>query len=280
MTDVRDFRTRYGSWAVVAGASEGVGAELARAIAARNVHVLLLSRRQAVLDQLAASIGTDSGAQTRTLAVDLSADDATDRVVAATDGLDVGFFAYCAGADPEFAPFLAQPVQHAVAMVQRNCVAPLILCHHFAGPMQARGRGGIVVLSSGAALVGGPNMVAYGASKAFDMVMTEGLWTELHGSGVDVLGALLGMTDTPALRRLQFSRGQLDAPDAPVPGAADPAQVAADVLANLANGPTLFATDDVRAGAEVFARMSRNDAVRLMAEASGALMGSRGEPTP
>ena len=104
----------------------------------------------------------------------------------------------CAGADPTYATFLSQPVEDEVAMVQRNGIATLRLCHHFAGPMQARGSGAIVLVSSGAGLVGGPNMVAYGATKAFDMVMAEALWAELHGAGVDVLGLVLGLTDTPA----------------------------------------------------------------------------------
>lgn len=280
MTVAEHFHTRYGPWAVVAGASDGLGAELARAVAAHGVHVLLLSRRQPLLDELAASIAADATVETRALAVDLAADDASERVVAACHGLEVGFFAYCAGADPYFAPFLEQPVEHAMSMVQRNCVAPLRLCHHFARPMQARRRGGIVLVSSGAALVGGPNMVAYGASKAFDMVMAEALWAELHPANVDVLGAVLGMTDTPALRRLQAGRGLLEHPDAPVPGAADPARVAADILENLTSGPTFFATDDVRMGAEAFAAMTRNDAARLMVEVSAGAMGTAGQPGP
>ena len=147
------------------------------------------------------------------------------------------------------------------------------LCHHFAAPMQERGRGGIVMLSSGAGLVGGRNMVAYGASKAFDMVMAEALWAELHGSGVDVLGVVLGVTDTPALRRTLVRRGQLADLDAPIPGAATAEGVVAEALANLSNGPTCFATEDVREGVKHLGAMSRNDAARLMLELDGGVMG-------
>ena len=113
------------------------------------------------------------------------------------------------------------------------------VCHHFAGPMVARGRGGIVLLSSGAGFVGAPNMVAYGATKAFDTVLAEALWAELHDQGVDVLGLVLGLTDTPALRRLLAERGQLDGPDdpSPIPGAASAEAVAALAVENLADGP-------------------------------------------
>jgi short-subunit dehydrogenase len=274
MTSEADFGSRYGRWAVVAGASEGVGAEMARALAARGLDVVLLARRQQVLDELADSIRREAGVDARAVAVDLATPGAMERIAEATDGLEVGFVFYCAGADPHFAPFLSQPVGHAIEMVERNCLTPLRVCHHFAPAMRARGRGAIVLVSSGAALVGGPNMVAYGATKAFDMVMAEALWAELHGAGVDVLGLVLGMTDTPALRRLLLERGELDDPDAPIAGAATPQQVVAEALANLSDGPTHFAGDDVRMGAEVFATMTRNDAARMMVELSAQAMGS------
>lgn len=261
---------------MVAGASEGVGAALARELAARGLGVVLLARRQAALDEVAAGLPGEA----RVVVVDLAAGDAAGRVAAATAGLDVGFVAYCAGADPHYAPFLTQPVEHAVAMVQRNCVTALRLCHHFAAPMQARGRGGIVLVSSGAGLIGGPNMVAYGASKAFDMVMAEALWAELHPAGVDVLGLVLGVTDTPALRRLLVARDQLADVDTPVAGAATPEHVAAQALAHLDAGPTHFATEDVRAGASHLGAMTRSEAAHLMLDLAATTMGADEGGTP
>jgi uncharacterized protein len=185
-----------------------------------------------------------------------------------------GPWALVAGADPNYRAFLAEPVESALAMVQRNCSRPVELCHHFAGPMVARGAGGIVLVSSGGGLVGAPNMVAYGATKAFDMVMAEALWAELHDQGVDVLGLVLGLTDTPALRRLMVERGELADLDAPLPNAASAEAVAADAIANLANGPTWLAGEDVRMGFEHLGAMPRNDAVRLMIDVAGQTMGS------
>ncbi len=180
---------------------------------------------------------------------------------------------YRAGGDPNYEPFVTQPVEQAVALIERNCLMPMRLCHHFAAPMQERGRGGIVMLSSGAGLVGGRNMVASGASKAFDMVMAEALWAELDWSGVDVLGVVLGVADTPALRRTLVRRGQLADLDAPIPGAATAEEVVAEALASLSNGPTCFATEDVREGVKHLGAMSRNDAARLMLELDGGVMG-------
>ena len=156
------------------------------------------------------------------MAVDLTAPDAVAAIVDATADLEVGLVLYCAGGDPNYEPFLAQPVETAVALVERNCVVPLHVCHHFAGPMQQRGRGGVVLVSSGAGLVGGRNMVAYGTSKAFDMVMAEALWAELHGRGVDVLGLGPRRDRHPPLRRTLVRRGQLADPDDPIPGPRPP----------------------------------------------------------
>jgi short-subunit dehydrogenase len=268
------FAERYGPWALVAGASEGVGAAFARGVAERGLNVVLLARRQRVLDDVAASIRAATGVEVRAVAVNLAEDDAMASIAAATRDLEVGLLMYCAGADPNYRYFLAEPVERALAMVQRNCARPVELCHHFAAPMAARGAGGIVLVSSGGGLIGAPNMVAYGASKAFDMVMAEALWAELHDEGVDVLGLVLGLTDTPALRRLLVQRGQLADLDDPVPGATSANAVAIDAIANLANGPTWLAGDDVRLGFEHLGAMPRNDAVRLMIDVAGAAMGS------
>src|SRR5262245_34065449 len=269
------FATRYGPWALVAGASEGVGSTFARALAERGVNVVLLARRQAVLDEVAAGIRADTGAETRTLAVDLALEGAMARVVAATAGLEVGMLVYCAGGDANYRPFLAHPVETALAMVQRNCIVPLQMCHHFAAPMVARGRGGIVVFGSGAGFAGAPNMVAYGASKAFDMVMAEALWAELHPRGVDVLGLILGETDTPALRRLRGRLGHDERPDAPIPGAATVDEVVSEAFENLANGPSWMVGEGMRQAAKFLGGMSRNEAVQLMIQASAATMGRK-----
>jgi uncharacterized protein len=269
------FVDRYGPWALVAGASEGVGAAYARAIAERGLNVALLARRREVLDEVASSIRSTSGVETRTLAIDLSEPDAAAKVVDATAGLDVGMFMYGAGADPNYQLFLDQPVEDAMRLVQRNCMTPLQLCHAFAAPMVTRGRGGIVLVSSGAGFAGARNMVAYGASKAFDTVMGESLWAELDDQGVDVLVTVLGATDTPAFRRMLTQRGLVADPDdaTPIPGAARPEQVAAEVLVNLTDGPTLLVGERVREGSKSLRALTRSDAVRAMvAMSSGGVM--------
>jgi short-subunit dehydrogenase len=267
------FAEQYGPWAVVAGASDGVGAAFAEALAARGVNVVLLARRQAVLDQVAAGIGARTGARTRTLAIDLAQPAAATAIAKATEDLDIGFLVYCAGADPDFEPFLANPVATAEAMIQRNCTVPVQLCHHFAPSMVERGSGGIVIFGSGAGFAGGPNMVAYAATKAFDMVFAEALWSELHDKGVDVLGLILGKTDTPALRRLEAERGSTAAADQPLADAATVDEVVIEAFDNLDNGPTWIVGANMRAAMQGMGSLSRNELVKLMIAASAAAMG-------
>jgi uncharacterized protein len=267
------FAAKYGPWALVAGASDGVGAAFAKAIAERGVNVVLLARRQAVLDQVAAEIDSQTSAETRTLAVDLAEPGAAAAIAAATADLEIGFLVHCAGADPNFEPFLSNSIEAAEAMVQRNCMVPMQLCHHFAPAMAERGSGGIVIFGSGAGLAGGPNMVAYGASKAFDMVFAEALWAELHGRGVDVLGLILGKTNTPALRQLEYSRGQIPSPDALPEGAGAVDDVVAEAFENLGNGPTLMVGDAMRGAAQFLASLTRNQAVEIFMQATAAAMG-------
>ena len=267
------FATKYGPWALVAGASDGLGAAFAAGLAERGVNVVLLARRQAVLDQVAAEISSRASVKTRPLAVDLAEPGAATAIAAATSELEIGFLVYCAGADPNFKPFLANPIEAAEAMVQRNCMVPMQLCHHFAPAMVERGSGGIVIFGSGAGLAGGPNMVAYGASKAFDMVFAEALWAELHDKGVDVLGLILGKTNTPALRQLEYSRGQISSPGDLPPGAATVADVIAEAFENLTNGPTWMVGEDIRAALPMMASMTRNQIVELFTQAAAAAMG-------
>jgi short-subunit dehydrogenase len=274
------FVERYGPWAVVAGASEGVGECFARAVAERGVNVVLLSRRQKVLDEVATSIRSATGVEVRLVAIDLATEDAIDRVRGVTRDLEVGLIMYCAGADPNYTYFLDQPAETAKAMVQRNCVVPLEMCHHFAPPMRQRGRGGIILVGSGAGLIGAPYMVTYGATKAFDLVFGESLWAELHGDGVDVLCLVLALTDTPALRRLLARRGKLAGPEdtSPLEGAVSVEETVADALEQLPNGPTWFVGDMLRDGARQLGSVSRSDAVKVMIELGDATMGPDATP--
>jgi short-subunit dehydrogenase len=265
---------KYGPWAVIAGASDGVGEQFAREVGKRGINVVLLARRQNRLDDVAAQIRAESGVETRAVAVDLVDRSATAAVAAATEDLDVGLFVYCAGADPDYKHFLTNSVEAAESMVQRNCVTPTLMTHHFAQGMARRGAGGIVLFGSAAGFVGSPNMAVYAASKSFDMIFAEALWAELKPHGVDVIGLILGETDTPALRQLRYERGLADGPDEPVTRAETPEQVVAAALEGLAKGPVVFAGKQIRRAGRIVYPIPRKVMVQIATRAADKTMGA------
>lgn len=192
------FRERYGPWAVVAGASEGLGAAFARYLAARGVHLLLVARRAEPLETLALELRA-SDIQVRTVPLDLARPDAAAELIAHADGLEVGLLV-CNAALSLIGPFLDQSLDGHLRELDVNCRTPLALAHGFGRRMVARGRGGIVLMSSLGASQGSPRVAHYAATKAWNLVLGEGLWYELRSSGVDVIACAAGATDTPAYR--------------------------------------------------------------------------------
>lgn len=226
------FVERYGPWAVVAGASEGTGRSFARKIAARGVPCILLARREGALRDLAAEILAESGVKCITATVDLAAPDAFERIRAVVGTRDIGLFVSNAGSDPNGARFLDRDIAIWLELIQRGVITLVKCCHHFGGLMRARGKGGLLLVNSGACYGGGSFLAAYSATKAFMLNLSEGLWTELRPHGVDVLTLILGMTDTPEFRRFLAANGQ------PVPPSiASPDEVAELGLTRLPYGP-------------------------------------------
>ena len=235
---------KYGPWAMVLGASEGIGEAFVRQIAAAGINVVLVSRRQSVLDALAASL--PETVQHRTLAVDLTADDAVDQLIAATDDIEVGLVVYNAGADTMAVKFHDRSLDEVMHLVKLNVVTPTKLCHQIGAQMRARQRGGIILLGSMAGLAGTGWVATYSATKAYDQMLAEGLWRELKADGVDVMVLVAGATATPAHDRMGAKVTKEYPP-------MDPADVAREGLAALGSGPLHVAGDANRAN---FAHMS------------------------
>jgi short-subunit dehydrogenase len=266
---IEDFSARYGPWALVLGASHGIGAAFARQIADRGVNVVMVARSAGPLEAAAAETADATGVETRALPVDLTADDVLAQLAAGTDDLDVGLVVYNAGAD-QVGYFLGRPQADADFTVRLNCVGPTKVAYHFGERLVARGTGGLLLVSSLAALSGCAGTAVYSASKAFDQLLAEGLWVEWAPLGVDVLCLLAGVTDTPNLRSTGVDVDELAAMTA--------ADVAREGLENLANGPTWVAGDENRAMFEAVSTVPRRD----MATGVSAMvrdMWALGEPT-
>jgi short-subunit dehydrogenase len=236
------FADTYGPWAVISGASEGTGRAFAQELARRGIASVLVARREAPLLELAAEIQAETGIVCDTVAADLSADDAADRVAAVVGDREVGLYVSNAGADSNHSRFLDADLSAWNHMLQRNVMNTVASVYKYAGPMRERGRGGILLINSGACYSGAAFMAMYSASKAFSLNFAEALWCELQPHGVDVLSFVLGQVDTPAYRAV------LEAGNKPLPtNWATPESVAREALDKLAQGPvqnTGFGEDD------------------------------------
>jgi len=267
--DEPPFATKYGPWAVVAGASEGLGAEFARQLAARGLNLVLIARRPAPLEACARSLREVFAIEVRTLSVDLASADLQPALRAETDGIEVGLLVYNA-AQSYIGPHLDQELDAHLRVVDVNCRAPLVLIHEFGRPMAARGRGGIILMSSIAGLQGSALIATYAATKAYDLVLGEALWEELRGRGVDVLAFLAGATRTP-----NFVASSPKTTSA-LSAAMEPAAVAAEALAALGTGPSAVAGRVNRLSAFVMTRLlPRRMAVGTIGKAMRARYGGR-----
>ena len=190
------FVERYGTWAVVAGASEGIGASFSQKLAARGMNVVLVARRAAPHEDLAARLRQTHGVEVRVQSLDLGSPDAVAAMSAATQDLDVGLMVYNAAYSP-IGAFLDIDVEEHLKAVDVNVYAPLRLSHYFGRRFVERGKGGIILMSSMSGFQGTAMVANYAATKAYDMVLAEGLWYELRRHGVDVLACVAGATLTP-----------------------------------------------------------------------------------
>ena len=186
---------RYGPWALVAGASEGIGAAFSRALAEAGFSLVLVARRPEPLEALAAELRA-RGVEIETHALDLAAPDLEARLTAIADAREIGLCVYNAALST-IAPFLEVPLADKLRALDVNARGPLVAAHVLGTRMAARGRGGIVLVSSLTAFWGTAWIATYGATKAFNLSLGEALARELADRGVDVLVSCAGATSTP-----------------------------------------------------------------------------------
>ncbi len=200
------FRAAYGPWALVTGASEGIGRAMAVEVARRGLDLVLVARRVDRLEALSVELARAYGVTARVVAADLAEPGAAARVVAATTALDVGLLVAAAGFGTS-GRLVDTALADEVAMVDVNCRAVLALTKPFAEQLARRGRGGIVLLSSIVAFQGAPYSANYAATKAYVQTLAEGLDRELSPAGVDVVACAPGPVRTGFAARAGLTMG-------------------------------------------------------------------------
>ncbi len=260
-----DFGGRYGPWALVAGASEGLGAAYARALAQRGLHLVLVARRAPLLETLAADLRRESGVEVRCCAGDLSSAVFHEELEVACATLDVGLLVYNATHAP-IGDFVSTEIEELALVVDVNVRAPVVLLRMFLPEMARRGRGGVILMTSLAGNQGTPRLAAYASSKAFNRILAESLWHELKDQGVDVVACCAGAVRTP---------GYLESSGKDAPGSLDPDQVVERTLRALDKGPVVIPGFVNNLAAAFMTRLApRRTAISIMARSTRGLAAS------
>jgi len=254
-----DFRTRYGPWALVAGASAGLGAEFATQLAAKGLNLVLIARRKELLDKLGVQLVNDYAVEVRALQLDLGREDIDSVVTEATSDIDLGLLVYNA-AISIIGPFFEATLEDHLNEIAVNCRAPLTLAYLLGQRMLKRRRGGIILMSSLGASQGSALIVNYTATKAYNRLLAEGLWEELRKQGIDVLTSSPSAVSTPGyLASAPRHSGRLSA------STMTPRAVVAETLAALGKQPVVIPGWTNRLASVLMQRfLSHKAAIKLM----------------
>jgi uncharacterized protein len=202
---------QFGPWAIVTGASSGIGREFAHQLADAGLNVVLVARRLDALQELGAALARGYGVDYRAVGVDLSDPGMLAPIAQATNDIDVGLLVSNAGAALP-GPFLDSDLQTQRAILRLNTAAHLGLTHHFGERLARRGRGGIVLVSAMGAAYGVPYMAHTAATKAYVTSFGVGLHGELAKRGVHVTVLEPGPTRTPVLTEMGLNPDKMPIP--------------------------------------------------------------------
>ncbi|MBT5775087.1 MAG: SDR family NAD(P)-dependent oxidoreductase [Dehalococcoidia bacterium] len=208
----RKFAEQFGPWALVTGASSGIGTAFAHGVAAKGLNVVLTGRREERLNEIADELKASYAIQTRVVTTNLAGDAFLADIRQTTDALDVGLIVSNAGAG-SLGAMLKVDVEELADRLALNTTAHLRLAHHFGERLVAKGKGGILLVGSMAGMQGTPLAGNYAGAKAYIHNLGQALNYELNGTGVHVSVTVPGPTNTPGLtERTDIDLAQLPGP--------------------------------------------------------------------
>lgn len=230
---MNSFLKKYGSWAIVAGAAEGLGEAYSEALARRGMNLVMVDNQQQAMVNLAQKLEKKYGILTKQLHVDLSEKNAVDLIIKSTKDMDAGLLVYNA-AYSLIKPFTEHTPSELDTFIEVNMRTQIQMVHAFSLRLIAQKRmGGILLMSSLAGLIGMQLVSPYAATKAFAWNLAESLHHELHAQQIDVMACIAGPTSTPAYLKTNPTYGFFK------PGVMMPEAVAEAALKNLGT-KTLF----------------------------------------
>jgi short-subunit dehydrogenase len=194
-----NLKQKYGSTALVAGASEGIGAAFANFLAKEGMDLVLIARRIQPLQQLADSLENKYKIKVICIPCDLSDVNAPQQIETTLNGLDICLIVYNAALS-YIGPFLDNTPDNISLAARVNMITPLNMIRLFGEKMVKRGKGAVILMTSLAGFQGSGYLSLYAATKAFNRILAESLWYEWKKSGVDVIACCAGATSTPGYK--------------------------------------------------------------------------------
>jgi hypothetical protein len=197
-------KERFGPWALITGASSGIGREFARQIAASGMNVVLVARRETLLSELGVECSKQFGVEYRVAALDLSQEGFLKQLSSVTNDLDIGLVISNTGAGKP-GRFLTNDNQEMAKLLRLNTLAHLEIAYHFGQKLARRGRGGILFVGAMGADKGVPYMANDAGAKAYVQSFAEALHVEWKSLGLHVTVLSPGPTDTPVIEKFGFN---------------------------------------------------------------------------
>jgi short-subunit dehydrogenase len=208
---MQNLKKKYGGWALITGASSGIGKEFARELAAQGMDLILVARRKDELNKIANELMLIHKVNTQVIAIDLTKKDAVQTLYRhhiEALALDIGLVIPAAGVD-EMGMFLEKDYAALEKMVRLNIDVPTQLIHLTGQKMAKRNRSGIILVSSLFGYQGIPHFATYAATKAYILTLGEALTAELKKTGIDVITLSPGLTNTPFADGLAMNKSLL-----------------------------------------------------------------------
>ena len=223
------FKEKYGPWALVTGASSGIGKALCEQLAGVGMNLVLSGRNSATLLPFSDNLEEEYGIITEVIQADASSIPELYKLAEAVRDIPVGLFVASAGFGTS-GLFIEADVEEEIKMLKVNSLALMMLTHYFARKFAEQKRGGIILMSSIVSFQGTPNAAHYGATKAYVQSLGEGLYHELKPYGVDVLAAAPGPVNSGFAAVANMKMGS----------ALSPEEVAGPILRALGKRSTAF----------------------------------------
>lgn len=193
---MNDFKAKYGDWAIITGATSGIGEAISHNLASKGLNIILVARKAQELEEKAAILKDKYEVETKTISADISSEAGLSAVTSGAGSLQVGLLVLAAGLEVNGA-FEKNDIAKELQSVQLNVIATLQLTHHFSKLMVKRGKGGILLVASLSGHMPNPYFANYAGTKAYVLNFGASLHGELKPKGVDVTVLSPGLTNTP-----------------------------------------------------------------------------------